>query len=418
MKRARRARALDLHGPANETPGNDGFPAAPTFGATLTNGAGDRLKILHVFFGSVENPVHKFLGTTKDIRGRTQYFRERSLDYEELILSVRKEKFLFRALEELDLSRFGTVFIEGTYYPRSVAYLRREYPHLKIIMRAINAELLHWLHSAYAAVRFSGARRAWADLKGLARFGTSDIRCARKADYILSIAHWETLHYWPRLAPRARIRTLPYFLPESYLAEIPRAGARAQRCVCMMTTKAGRPFLIDAAKNLDCLVRGLGEEARDWSFAITGDFEQDRVSLSPRIEVLGFLDNPLELLAHSRAVALLSDYGFGFKTKLLDALCCGCRLLVTRRLYSRLPAAVQAHAIVVDPRSAASFREALALTLEPPPATDANAELRREAYFALDDIFGIAPQERQDSRQPPQGALAHLHAATIPRPLP
>src|SRR5437867_2000021 len=175
------------------------------------------MKILHVFFSSVIKPQHKFLGTTKDIRGRTQYFLERGIDCEELILKIRKEKFFLRGIKDFNLSKFDAVMVEGMYYPITLRQIKKSHPSLRVLMRAINAELLHWLHSALAAALFDSPKRVLLDIKGAVKFGLSDIRCARLTDYVLPIAEWETQRYWSWLAPKERLITMPYFLPDSYL---------------------------------------------------------------------------------------------------------------------------------------------------------------------------------------------------------
>lgn len=361
------------------------------------------MRILHVFFSSVIKPQHKFLGTTKDIRGRTQYFESRGIEYQELILKVREEKYFLDGLKQIDLGNFDVVLTEGTYFPRSVQAIKAANPRLQVLMRGINAEMYHWLHSAEAALRFDTWKRVLFDLKGAVDFGSRDILCARKADYILAIAEWETRNYWPQLAPRARLVTMPYFLPDSYLQDIPPERQKVDRCVCMMTTKANRPFLVDAARNFYRLVNGLAGASPHWTFAITGDFHADKLPRCPRVEAKGFLQNPLEILAESRAVALLSDYGFGFKTKLLEAICCGCRVLVTEKLHERLPAPVKPWSIVVDPASTTSFQEALArCAQEPLPSGDPNRELREQAYAALDGIFGLSVRSAIEPHQTPK----------------
>jgi glycosyltransferase involved in cell wall biosynthesis len=349
------------------------------------------MRVLHVFFRSVLEPRERFLGTTKDVRGHSQYLRDRQIEREELIIEAREERCLRAGLVGIDLARLDALLIEGTYYPSAVRSLKRQHPNLRILMRGINAELFHWMHSAYAALFHDTPRRVLFDLYSAARFGLKDLLCAWRADAVLPISGWETEHYWRRLAPAARVVTVPYFVPDSYLEDIPAGRARRPECVCMMTTVAGRPFLTDAARNLSRLVAELGKGDPGWTFSITGDFRFDRVRLPSRLEVRGLLENPLELLAGSRAVALLSDYGFGFKTKLLEAICCGCRALVTRKLHERLPEQVKPWCLVVDVRSLPSFREALARCLEPPPAGDPNAALRAEAYAGLDAALGLGP---------------------------
>ena len=151
------------------------------------------MRALHVFFSSVNEPQHKFLGTTKDIRGRTQYFKRRGVEYQELILKVREEKYFLNGLKQVDLRQFDVAMIEGTYFPRSLAAIKKVNPGLKVLLRAINAEILHWLHSAEAALRFDTWKRVLFDLKSTINFGLKDIRCARSADYILSIAEFQAI---------------------------------------------------------------------------------------------------------------------------------------------------------------------------------------------------------------------------------
>jgi glycosyltransferase involved in cell wall biosynthesis len=348
------------------------------------------MRVLHAFASSVLDPRHKFLGTTKDVRGRTQYFEARGIERRELVIAARKERCFLRALDGVDLADLDAVIVEGTYFPGAISSIKDACPGLRVFARGVNAELLHWLHSARAALRHDSWKRLLFDLEGALVFGLKDLRCAVAADAILPISEWESRWYWSLLAPRDRVTTMPYFLPDSYVNDIPPARAKEHRLVCMMTTRADRPFHVDAARNLCRLVNALGGELPEWRFSITGDFQAERLPPCPRLEVAGFLENPLELLAASRGVALLSDYGFGFKTKLLEAICCGCYILVPKGLHARLPVEVRRHAIVVDVDSPRSFREALARCAEPFPAGDPNAALRAEAYAALDRVLGVS----------------------------
>lgn len=345
------------------------------------------MRVLHLFFSSVIKPQHRFLGTTKDIRGRTQYFEERGIVYEEAVIEVRKEKYVIAELKARDLSRYDVMIWEGTYYPHSLNYLRHKAPHIRVYSRGINAEIYHWLHSMHAAFRFDSLKRTWFDFKGTVNFGLRDIKSARRADGILSICDWETQRYWNRLCVYGRAHTLPYFLPDSYLQDIPKAAEKANRCVCMMTTKAGRPFLTDAARNLMKLINGLGGDHADWEFAMTGDYVAEKLLPCPRMKPQGFLDDPLPFIAGSRVVALLSDYGFGFKTKLLEAICAGCWVMVTPGLFKRLPEAVKPYALVVRKGSQEDFRRALKQAEQPLPEGDPNGILREQQYATLDRLL-------------------------------
>jgi GDP-D-mannose dehydratase len=98
------------------------------------------------------------------------------------------------------------------------------------------------------------------------------------------------------------------------------------------------------------------------------------------------LDTPFDLLAESRAIAILSDYGMGFKTKILEAIYYKCYVLVTNKLYRRLPIEVKPYCIVVDTDSSISFRDAMERCLQPYPDGNPNEALRSQAFTALDEL--------------------------------
>lgn len=88
-------------------------------------------------------------------------------------------------------------------------------------------------------------------------------------------------------------------------------------------------------------------------------------------------------------MAILSDYGFGFKTKILDAILHSCYVLLTPGLYNRLPDVIKQFCLVVDPKDSNAFRRALESCLNPFPEVDANALLRSQAFAALDKAFSL-----------------------------
>ena len=157
---------------------------------------------------------------------------------------------------------------------------------------------------------------------------------------------------------------------------------------------SGLAFPLDAAQGFSRCVRSLGSTS--WRFALTGSTRvadrwkavtETHVRVDERIERLGYLEDPFELLGRARAVALLSDLGFGFKTKILDAIESGCWVLTTRRLRRRLPEEVRPWCLEVDPDCGHSFRAALDRALQPVPGGQPNAELRKRAFQVLDDVM-------------------------------
>jgi hypothetical protein len=350
-------------------------------------GAPARQHVLHVVASATARPEHEFLGTTKDARGHAEYLAERGLAARTLHIEARRDTELRSRLDDWDLAEFEAVLLEGAYFPDSIAWLKRRRPTLRVWVRGVNAEAWHWRDSARAAWRYDSMSRVLFDLKCAWDFGRRDRRCARRADAILAICDWEAEQYWPRLRPR-RVVSVPYFVPSAYLRLIPVGRPRQDRCICLMSTRADRSFHADAARHFYAFADTAGRAASGWSFGVAGSFRAPRgVAVPKSVETLGVLANPLVPLAESRAVALLSDYGYGFKTKLLDAVCCGCWLIVPAALAQRLPACLAPYVLVVNPTDVTSVQAALERAREPIPAGDPNGVLRRQAFANLDALL-------------------------------
>lgn len=351
------------------------------------------MRVLHMVPDSVAMPRHHFLGSTKDIRGRTEYFQTRAIAFDELPIKQRSDQWLVTTLPDVPLETYTLILIEHPLYPKTLSYLRQRVPHTPVLTRAHNAELYHhWDILRANGLRNDGqSRRAmlaanWKILKeGWRRFRL-DRQFARDSDFLLSITEWETRYYWKRLTRARRVISLPYFLPAAYQAPIVPPRNKNLWCVCLMST-VPTPFTRDGARNFERAVQSLGTKAPEWSFFLTGDKSLLDLEPSPRIQQTGFLDSPLGILNQSRALAILSRYGYGFKTKILDAIQNQCYVLMPPELYARQPKALQPYCIRVDLDNPHSFPAALELCLRPFPTGAPNQELKQTAYHALDQVL-------------------------------
>jgi hypothetical protein len=350
------------------------------------------MNILHIVPDSVGDSRYRFLGSTKDIHGRLEYFRSRDVDVSQVEVPRRSDIALLAKLKSIDVNRFDVVLMEVPVYPRSMAYLRRRTPRLKVVSRSINAELPHRLDALRLA---TSAGMRVARVRELVKRSLLDFVCARLACVVLAITEWEARHYWARLAGRSRVVTVPYFVPAAYLGDSnARTEAKKERlCVCLTSVaEQSTPFVLDAARNFVSVVASLGDRCQDWRFALTGNVGELSLRLATRVEALGVVDDPNSTLARSRALAVLTNYGYGFKTKLLDAAVQRTFALVGPHQYQRLPFAIRPSCVVVAEMSAAAFEDALARTLAGPPPGDINAHFREQAFAALDLVWGcIAP---------------------------
>lgn len=342
------------------------------------------MRILHVLPDNVADPKHLHLGSTKDIRGRTEYFSSRNLECDELI-TRRSDNSLVAALATVDLAAYHTCIIETIMSPQAIRFLRSRAPNLVVMTRSINAELPHrfdWIRAGGF-----GSPLQWPSKAAfiLSRF-VRDYRCANASDYLLSISEWEVEHYWSKFTHSKKLACLPFYLPSFYVTESALPPVKEDQCVCLMST-GQNPIIRDAAKKFALAVSTLGNRAPGWSFVITCNTSEQSVAMPSRVASTSVLDDPYQLLGESRAMALLSSLGYGFKTKFLEAVMCKAYILIPRGLHRRLPVAMRPFCIEVDPRSAASFEDALNACHRPYPTSDPNEEFRRQAFQTLDMLL-------------------------------
>jgi hypothetical protein len=338
-------------------------------------------RVLHVFPDSVLDPTQTHLGSTKDIRGRTQYFAERGMTVDECV-HERSARGMKRAIAALEAQPYDIIVVEFPLSGRAISQLRNRWPTALLLTRSENAELLHrrdWIRAMGPSVA-AGKLAIRAVLNTVA-----EIWAARCSDALLSISEWEAEHYWPRLTSRGKIEWLPYYIPDQYLEGLESGDTTKQRdCVCLTSTRRN-PLIEDSVRGFERAI-AQSPEAVGWRFLVTGDVSAG--SRDPRIVNTGMLNSPGELLRKSRAVALLSDLGYGFKTKVLEAIVAGNRVLVTPGLYQRIPDLLYAWTFEVDLKEPHGFALALAQAEQPLPDGDPNGLLRAHHHAVLDRLIG------------------------------
>lgn len=342
------------------------------------------LRVLHVVAASVQDPSQRDLGSTKDVRGRTQYFSTRGIPVDE-VAHGRSRAAFGDALRHVDPSQYSDIFVEFPLSWRALKALRKTAPDVRIHSRSENAELLHRLDWARAS--YGTPRQAARLVVRAANNTLNEVRVGQHSDVVLPISEWEARHYWPKLVKREKIRFLPYYLPDAYqlLPIDPSVRGQENLCICLTSTRSN-PLILDALRNFDLAVRGLSASvARGWTFAATGAVED--FPLDGRVIRLGLMPTLDDVLRRTRLVALLSDFGYGFKTKLLDAIAAGSRVAVTPKLWSRMPRSLDPWVLRVDLDEPGSFAAALEAATAHPPVGDPNRELREQHDATLDALF-------------------------------
>jgi len=329
-------------------------------------------------------------GSSKDVACLESYFDARGMPVARVALP-RRNREAMAELAALEVAEYDAIVLSmpGSY-PRLLRWIKARAPHSLVLFRAHNAEALHRLDWMRASTGMGermrlGIRAARALVKDLATVHAA-------ADGILSISSSDTRQYWRLLGGGTRVATVPYFMVDP--PPVP-TESKDDLCVCVSAIEEN-PLVRDAANNFCRMVDRLGESLPGWRFALIGSSCATFETLA-RVEPLGLLDSPLEVLGRARAMALMSDYGRGFKTKILEAIHARCWVLVTPRLYARLPGCVRPFCMTVRAHSAAEFADALERCRQPWPHGDANAALREEAFETLDALFRSRARSRVEA---------------------
>jgi hypothetical protein len=348
------------------------------------------LRILHIFKKSYSGPKHQFLGSVKDIRSRTEYFQARGIPCEEFLVAA-KDNFSGPLLElpEKFLKRFDAVLVEMTFCPSALTVLRRRLPNAILMVRSHNAELIHRYHWACA----QGGSRAAVKFLGEALLNCRlDVLSGRRSDVVLPITDWEAEVYWKRLIPADKVKYVPFFLPEPYASQLKQPAAKRNLCI-HFGSSLNNPLIADATRNFLQAINQIGTKRPEWKFHITGAQPDFELQLPDRVRWLGLLPDPYLALRPAKAMALLSDYGMGFKTKILEAALAKAFVLLPPRLYKRLPDEMRPYCIQVDVRSRDSFLDALDRSAREYPEGDPNALLRRRAFDTMDQVLHLPPAD-------------------------
>ena len=218
---------------------------------------------------------------------------------------------------------------------------------------------------------------------------------ARFADTILSIEPNESEQYWRSLGFSGRFLFAPYFLPSTYMSQYSSLTGRQQdlrknQIVCIGSSHPG-PLIVAMIQAFEKAVSSLEKSTLpNWRFLVTGPLSGHtslRINNDRQIEYLGSVDDLFGLLQESRAVAIMSALGRGFKTKILDAIMCGAWVIVVPELYLRLPQPLRPFCIVLKQGRGALAEAVAEIEQREWPAGCPNEALRSLAYDAMKCAF-------------------------------
>lgn len=345
-----------------------------------------RLSVLHIYPKSAKIQELWFHGSTKSVRSVVEYLQSRPVELT-IVDIERKRGEMIEGLKDFDkrknLKKYDRIIfdIPGTY-PKAIKFLRKRAPYARLIIRTHNAEFFH-------RVDWTLAEKTWRKkllrLRSAVRGLLGDVVAAHIADYVLPVVDWDAKWYWKLVGHPSKIVTVPYFTPTEYLGPRPADREKTDLCVCFTSVESS-PLMMDATKNFVDLVDGLQGRCDNWEFTITGSTGNMNLCRA-RIQTTGLLKSPFEVLDRARAVAVLSDYGRGIKTKIIEAIHARAYVLVTPGLYKRLPEELKPFCFAVPKGSVEAFAGALARCSKPYPKHDPNALLKKRFFKGFDLVL-------------------------------
>ena len=308
-----------------------------------------RAKIVHLIpRGVLDNSYH---GSFKDVVSRVKLFEHSTGDYRQVVVDGDDPSALANEWCDWADSAF---LIEYSYYPKITRALRTRFPKAFIAVRSHNIEPLQHLHNHSW---WSSRGPAWVGY-GMARLFWGDVIVKRYADVIYSISDWERVRYWGRIPGKATQEWLPYHCPDHLIGAKPSSSVERTRIVCMPTSVKGRKSL-DLVRRFISFAELAKEQDAPYEFLITGNLESWPPPRSEAVRYTGMVEDLAPFFCTVKAVCILSDLGYGFKTTIADALANGTAVIVHKRLKQRFFSMLGETLISLEADSPRSVREAL-----------------------------------------------------------
>lgn len=282
-----------------------------------------------------------------------------------------------------------SLFMEYNWWPELLAKVRTQFPEARLIVRTHNAEAYHYFHR-----KIVGSRREYANFskwRQCIRLARRDAYSRRVADILLGISEWDDRNYWRWLGGKANLRYLPYFSPWPYLR--PNVDMQPWNCRQRMIVSMGGnfdPSGIANYRNFNLLATKL-QHAMDekWSCFLTwwSQWHEKVPKVSQEVQILRECGEPWDLLCQARALAVLTPFGFGFKTTVVDGLAAGCHVIIHPKLADRLPQQVKELCLICDPSQEQQMVKLADSLATPPKPHRLNQQLCEKVVDDFRTIF-------------------------------
>ncbi|GAB5442270.1 MAG: hypothetical protein Fues2KO_26190 [Fuerstiella sp.] len=319
---------------------------------------------------------NSFHGSYKDVISRVRFFESSESEYFRHEVSPDDPGVVSRLSVT---TRSPAILVEYSHFPKVVRECRRRWPEARIIVRSHNLEPLQHFDN-YGWWPSQGP--LWVAY-GMVRLLRNDLIVKKYASAIWSISDWENRVYWNRLPGKAKVEWLPYFCPDHLLPDCVAPADERVNIVCMPTSQKNR-------KSWDLVTRFIrfAEQMKavsgcSYNFLVTGRVNNWGLPKSDAVRFTGMIDDLRPFMQTVRAVALLSDKGYGFKTTISDATASGAAVLAHPKLAARCPNELAEAIIPVDVDDGDDVRAVRDRLVDFSPLVHIDHYLRAEAVRQL-----------------------------------
>ncbi len=297
------------------------------------------MTLFHFIPSSVFSSVHH--GSYKDVISRERFLSAQGVEYRQIRMD---EDRCCHDYEDIAAVECPAFLIEYTTYPKLIASLRKRFPAAFIAVRSHNLEpLQHLDNHGWWPPRGP----VWM-FYGILRLFWGDLKVKRSASAIWSISDWENRVYWDRLPGKSRVEWLPYHCPDHLLTTSQCPIGDRRIIACMPTSQKNRKSWDLVTRFLHFADRMKALTGDKYEFVVTGKVGDWGLPASKSVRFTGLIDDLPSLLQQTRAVAMLSDRGYGFKTTIGDALANGAIVLIHPKLAARCPAILSSSLVPCD----------------------------------------------------------------------
>jgi len=323
---------------------------------------------------------NNYHGSYKDTISRVQFFEASGLIYQQIFIDTDNPECVLNGVKTSIAPRF---LIEYTLFPNVVMALRRAFPGALIFVRAHNLEPMQHLDN-YGWWPPQGP--LWM-LYGMSRLFMGDITIKKHATAIWTISDWEKRCYFTKLPGSARVDWMPYHCPSHLLPQECNSIDGRKKIVCLPTFHKNRKSL-DLVMNFIRFAEKLYARVGDtYDFIVTGAARDWGLPQPACIQYAGVIDDIRSLLSSSKAVALLSGMGYGFKTTIGDAIAHGALVLAHPNVVRRCSVEIAENVIPVNSAIDADIDHAAERLQSENVSSNIDEQFRAGAEQQLTDAF-------------------------------